>query len=112
VASDDGGSVQLADGSDGSLGGQLSSATLDQTFVVREGAYNEWRVRDCEVVGVFVASGDGLLAKKKVPLCSDGVVLGYDIAATPIMLGEVFAAFPGLPVYTITTQGWLRVEAP
>jgi hypothetical protein len=40
------------------------------------------------------------------------MVLDHDIAAVPVALAEVFAAFPELPVYTMTTLGWQELQAP
>ena len=110
VSADDAGSTQLADGSDGSLGKPLSAATFNQTFEACAGTYNEWRVTNCEVQGIFVASETSLSAKKKVPLSIDGMIIGHDIGALPITLCEVFSAFPDLPVYTLDSAGWRKLR--
>src|SRR5271165_353936 len=54
VCADDAGAMQFPDGAEDSLGSRLSAETFGQTFAVRRGAYNEWRVKDCDVLGIFV----------------------------------------------------------
>lgn len=101
------------------LGGQENSAgdanisvetvlgSLDPGFQ----PYNEWRVQGAPVRGIFVANPNFIEAKKKrtlqFPYGPETVV-----AAEPLSLSEVFAAFPGLPVYTMGPSGLLELACP
>lgn len=105
VSGDDLGSTQLADGVELSGGNPLSADTFKQTFQVPEGRYNEWRIKDADVVGIFVASEHSLSAKKNCPIYADGVLLFNDIVEVDIPLQEVFDTFPDLPIYTMTEEG-------
>lgn len=105
VANTDSGSSQLACGEDLSGGLSLTPETLAATFSVVPGDYNEWRVKGAEVSGVFVASANGVQAKKRQRLTVDGADDFEDIWPAAFSLAEVKTAFPGLDLITMTHDG-------
>lgn len=98
VSNNDSGSMLALDGSELSMGEQLTCPSFEKTFSPT-GAYNEWRVKGAMVSGIYVRDQYSLMAKRKqkVPGGPEPV---ETIAACPVSLEEVFAAFPSLPVYT------------
>ena len=54
VKKSDSGSMCFQDGSEGSLGDPLTKASLNSSFEVKQGDYNEWRVRGAKPVGIFI----------------------------------------------------------
>jgi hypothetical protein len=109
AANSDSGSTMLADGSDGSGGFPLSPETLASTFNVWIGNYNEWRVRDAEVLGIFVADPPNILVKKEIVLNVDWHEF-TDVGATSILLDEVFAAFPHHSIFTMGSAGLIMIS--
>lgn len=98
VKNDDSGSMSLGGDAEGSLGERLTAEAARRSLDVPAGEYNEWRVRDSEVVAVYFE--EPLAAKQRVCVQADGVFLGEDIASVPIALSEVHKAFVDLPVLT------------
>ena len=94
----DSGTMSLGGDQEGSLGEPLTAETARGSLDVPAGEYNEWRVRDSEVVGVYYEAP--LAAKRRVCLESEGVFLGEDIASSPVAMGEVHETFVDLPVLT------------
>jgi hypothetical protein len=111
VFNSDSGSSDGRDGSDNSAGVPLTQESFLASFEVR-GLYNEWRVKGAAVCGIFVANVRDILVKKhlSVPGGPDGPV--RTIGADPTSLGDVFRAFPGVPVFTIENGKVLQVPAP
>lgn len=108
VCSADSGSSQLANGEDGSLGHPLSTATFEKTFSVKDGEYNEWRLRGATVTGIFVLNTKNIGIKREVSLdLPDGSGSIATITTLPIQFGEVaqFAKSLQLPVYTMGEGG-------
>jgi hypothetical protein len=111
VSSGDAGASTLPDGSELSGGDpptrEAVLASLDPGFQ----AYNEWRVRGAEVVGIFVANPGLVLAKKRHDF--DGP-LGPEsaIGSEPISLTTVFDAFPGLPLYAMGADRIAELPRP
>lgn len=112
VSNTDAGSREGDDGIDRSAGEPLTLDAFKKTFQV-SGAYNEWRVRGAEVVGIFVHDIDRIEAKKllEIPGLPGGELL-LEIGCARIDLAEVFDAFTTLPVFTMTSSGLARVSRP
>jgi hypothetical protein len=110
VSNTDAGSTTLPDGSDGSAGFPLSAETLALTFEVWD-AYNEWRVRGAEVVGIFVADPSNIEVKKRVVLKVDGHEI-IEVVATCISLDEVFTAFPHHSIFSMGPAGMVELSRP
>ncbi len=108
AASSDSGSMTLSDGTDGTLGEPLTPETLEATFGVWFGNYNEWRVHDAEVVGIFVADPLNIEVKKEVVLDAGGEEC-KTVAAESIELSEVFAAFPHHSIFTMGHEGLVEI---
>lgn len=108
VLNGDSGSTTLRDGSDSSLGHPLSEESLDATFNVAVGKYNEWRVHGAEVVGIFIANCSNIEVKKEVMLNTGGHEF-KEVGAISITLGEVFAEFPDQSVFTMGSTGLIEI---
>lgn len=92
-------------GTNQSLGLALSEASFDASIDgVVPGTYNEWRVRGAKPVGIFVLDPANILVRQKFTLPGP---YGPEetIAAEPISLDAVRAAFPGQPVWTMAAGG-------
>lgn len=102
VSNMDAGSFTAPDGTDKSGGERLTAESFEKTFNVL-GAYNEWRVRGAKVTGIFVHNAQNIQVKKPldIPGLPEGEIL-REIVPIRIELSEVFAAFPKLPVFTMT----------
>ena len=110
VASTDAGAQQFGCGEEVSGGVALTPQSLADSFDVKAGDYNEWRVRGAEVCGIFVAQAGGVNAKRVLKL-DDGNAFGGDIiAASPFSIAEVRAAFAPLPLLTMTANGPMVVS--
>jgi hypothetical protein len=112
VWNEDSGSRTNPDGTDQSRGVPLTAESFEMTFQV-VGAYNEWRVRGAEVAGIFVHNALPIMVKKlgQVLGLPNGEIL-HEICGTPIPLSEVFAAFPTLPIFTMTQEGLKELARP
>ena len=108
VSNSDSGSMTLPDGSDGSAGVPLSASSLASTFKVC-GAYNEWRVRDAEVVGIFIANPSNIYVKKEQKFDAGGHKFN-EVAATSVSLNEVLDAFPDRKIFTMGPDGLIAVS--
>lgn len=88
-----------------SLGDPLSAASFDASIDrVVPGTYNEWRVRGARPIGVFVVDPANIEVREKVTF--EGRWGPEEtIAAGPISLDAVRAAFPGQPMWTMTSGG-------
>lgn len=96
-------------GTNQSLGLALSEASFDASIDgVVPGTYNEWRVRGAKPVGIFVLDPANILVRQKCTIPGP-----YDpeeiIVAGSFSLDEVRAAFPGQPVWTMTSSGPLQL---
>jgi hypothetical protein len=108
---DDAGSVQLTDtGQDVSGGDPLSEVTLQTTFDVALGTYNEWRMKGADVTGIFVTSERGISAKKQQSIECDGKFFDDTIGLASFTIAEVFAAFPSFDIFTMTPDGPLKLK--
>jgi len=112
VSNTDAGSFSESDGTDHSGGQPLNLDTFESTFQV-DGAYNEWRVRGAEVIGIFVHDIYRVEAKSAmlIPGLPGGDPLP-DIGVTRIKLTEVFDAFETLRIFTMTPSGLVCVGRP
>lgn len=104
VHHDDAGAYDDA-GTNQSLGAALSDASFDASIDgTVPGAYNEWRVRGAEPVGIFVLDPANILVRQKFSV--DGPYGWEDtIAAGAISLDAVRAAFPSQPIWTMRPAG-------
>lgn len=94
------------------LGKPLTEATFEETFAVAPGSYNEWRMQDCDAVGVYI-EGNPLAAKRpQVFRDEEGNALASGIGVQPIDASEVFDAFPDMPVYTMCGGEIMAVRIP
>lgn len=103
VKASDSGSLTNPNGEEDGLGEPLDQSSFDRSFNVEAGAYNEWRVKESDVIGVYF-EGDGreLYAKKYIfhEDTETGMPIAIDIGIKIITLAEVHESFPDLPVYT------------
>ena len=108
VHHDDAGAYDVA-GTNQSRGAALSDATFDASIDdTVPGAYNEWRVRGARPVGIFVLDPANILVRQKFTV--PGPFGGEEIiAAGPIPLDAVRAAFTGQPIWTLTPAGPLQL---
>jgi hypothetical protein len=105
VANSDAGAQQFGSGDELSGGNALTPQSLADSFHVKAGDYNEWRVRGAEVCGIFVAHSAGVNAKT-IHKIDDGGIFGDDtIAPSPFSIAEVRAAFTALPLVSMTANG-------
>ena len=109
VSNADSGSTLLADGQELSGGERLTPANLESTFNVQPGEYNEWRVQDADVTGIFVTSPDTVWAKTHQVMPLDDGQLFRDIWPKPFAIDEVRAAFPGWSIFTMTASGPVKL---
>lgn len=103
VSSSDAGYATDRDGSELGAGQPLDDDTFKRSFQVPDGGYNEWRVRESEVVGIYVEGEGGKIYVKKQKLLNDpdtGLPLSQEVCFQSIPLTEVHDAFPDLPVYS------------
>ncbi len=83
---------------------------LEQSLNRRGDRYNEWVVRDFEVVGIFVA--DPAATWQGVPMQMPGGVSPAIInQEVDITVSQVAADFDGLPIYTLSVAGVLQWKA-
>ncbi|WP_133061206.1 hypothetical protein [Paraburkholderia hospita] len=107
VSNVDSGSHEGVDGEDQSSGDPLSTASFAKSFDVE--VYNEWRVLDTDVEGIFVSNPNNIYVKKKQ--CFQVLDKSYwDIAMQPIQLSEVMDAFPNHPIITMGPHGPHRLR--
>jgi|GEM_PF-1424737 hypothetical protein len=112
VYDDDAGSSSGGDGSDRSSGWRLSKEALERSFCV-VGAYNEWRVRGAEVVGIFVHDIRDIWVKKMTDIAGvAGAPRVQAIGEVSVTLSDVFDAFGDMPVYTMDSSGLIRLDRP
>jgi hypothetical protein len=113
VRNDDGGSSTLPDGTENTACAPLDETGLKDTFEPPAGGYNEWRMRECDVIGVYVESSEGLpLAKKRVTIEVPGQAPIHDISAERRGINEVIDAFPELPIYTFAGSEIAAIRVP
>ena len=103
VRNDDAGSWELPNGSVDSLGVPLSKNSFDDTFSP-VGAYNEWRVRGANVVGIFVAVPENIYVRKYL-VRGEGELRWEGIGKDPISFEEVASEFSDQDIYTIGPAG-------
>lgn len=110
VSNKDSGSFLGNDGVDQSSGDPLDSKSFQETFAVA-GPYNEWRVKGANVRGIFVVDSRRIFAKMaftfRDPMTGVDVA---DITWQQITLPDVFAAFPGLSVFTLDNNGLIELK--
>ncbi len=92
----------------------FSTEALDETFA-NSVDYNEWTVTDADTIGIFVNLSEPLEVAKTFYLSADP---NYDaalmgpaavVAAGPITLQEVMAAFPGVPLFAYHQEGMAEI---
>ena len=112
VLNDDSGSYyDVEKENDCSVGVILCEDSFEQTFQVNIGQYNEWRVQNADVFGIFVNNPSKNYAKKKLTINEDKISF-EEIGLTTIFINEVFESFPGLLVYTMGSNGVEEVKKP
>lgn len=101
---DAGTSYDLVTGKRTGAGVPFSRHAVEETFA-KASDYNEWTVTDADTVGIFVNLTEDLAVAKVTPLTE---IPGYDpsmadvgpiVGQVRLVLADVIAAFPGLPVY-------------
>jgi len=102
----DSGSSTQENGEDWGFGLPLTRESFAGSFAVPAGEYNEWRVRDFDVVAVYV-DGKPLGKKRSVTMIND--VPLDTIAPVPVSFEELSGAFPGLPVIVRVGQEYVNV---
>jgi hypothetical protein len=103
VRNADAGSCELPNGSVESLGVPLSKESFDDTFSPA-GAYNEWRVRGADPVGIFVAVPADIYVQKYI-VRGEAEHRWEGIGKDPISLDEVASKFPDQDIYTMGPNG-------
>lgn len=104
--------MTLPDGSEDGWGRPLDIDVLRDTFKPAKGHYNEWRMRECDIIGIYVENPNEILAKKIVSIEAPGMDTISEISAEPRTLVEVTAAFSELPVYTFEAGEITAVHVP
>lgn len=97
VSNDDSGSMTTSDGVERSLGEELSYSSFERTFDV-SGAYNEWRIKGANVLGIYIRNPHSMSGKKVRKMNAPTPI--ETIAPCTVELAEVLAAFPLLKFYT------------
>lgn len=90
-------------GDEQGMGKPLDQDSFDRSFDVASGGYNEWRVQEADVIGVYWEATSGQLHAKKLTILKDldtGASVSVNIGIHPISVPEVHASFPDLPAYT------------
>lgn len=104
VSNEDSGSLTWTDGSEGSGGSALSPQALEESFNVKPGTYNEWRVKGAPIKGIFVADPNHIKVKQRESFVFEGVT--YDeVGLVSISLDDVAATFAHQPVFTMGESG-------
>ena len=82
-------------------------------------SYNEWNVENADIIGIFVHPKEQWVVPMRVPI---NQIPGYDpvmasLSDTSDMVGKVIldrqaiaAAFPGLPILSLSDSSIVRVE--
>jgi hypothetical protein len=92
----------------------ISSQAVLDTFANATG-YNEWNVAHADTIGVFVHPSDPWDVARPMklsdvpgfdPAMGDGAMVG----AVSVTLPEMMAAFPGLPLYSLSGGEIVKVE--
>ena len=98
------------DQSDQSDGVTLTRESLFETFNVKEGAYNEWRIKGAKFIGIFIDDIDFICAKKEVKY----TIMGESyktLSEEKMSPDEVFNFFPDWKIYTFDVNSNLVVCA-
>lgn len=99
-------------GKEGSLGVPPTQSTINQSLIVSEDGYNEWRILGARPIGFFVADPDNIYVKKKV-MIPIGEELHPVFTQISIPLRDVCvelnSIYPKLPIYSMGPDGFLRL---
>lgn len=112
ASNQDAGSMTLPDGTENGRGTALDANVLADTLNPPSGQYNEWRMRECDVIGIYVENLGEILAKKTVVIEAPDIDPTSEISAEPRTLTEVTTAFPELPIYTFQAGEIVAVRVP
>lgn len=80
----------------------IETADLENSFSARGERYNEWVVRDFEVIGMFVAEPASIWQEAAVETPPDFPPLPPQGQPVSISLHEIAADFKELPIYTFS----------
>lgn len=105
VSNTDSGAWQSDSGEDLSGGIAPTPQSLADSFNVGRNDYNEWRVKGAEAVGIFVVRAKDVCAKAKRTIGVGGPCESEIIGPSLFSIAEVRAAFPSLPLITMTDGG-------
>lgn len=107
----DSGSLTWSDGTEGSLGDPLTVVSLEASFDVSPGSYNEWRVQGAVIEGIFVADPNNIWVKCEVEM-GEGEWKTKTNTQKRITMDEVFATFPDSRIFTMNAQGKVEIPRP
>jgi hypothetical protein len=111
---DAGSHVDPATGRRVGFGVPFSGQAVRDTFANATG-YNEWNVAHANAIGLFVHPSDPWDVTRPMrlsdvpgfdPSLGDGAIVG----AVTVSLPEIMAAFPGLPIYSLSGGEIVKVE--
>lgn len=88
----------------GSLGKSLTIENFHESFQVADEEYNEWRIINAKVKGIFVFDSNNILTRRPVSIKLLGEVT-KTMSAEPVTLNEIKSTFPGCTVYTMGSTG-------
>lgn len=100
------------------LGFPFSQQGVIDTFASAT-CYNEWNVQDADTIGIFVHHGEQWEVPQRIPVSQ---IPGYDPTMESMFGGEevvgavvvdrqvIAAAFPGLPIFSFSSSGIVRVD--
>jgi hypothetical protein len=107
VSNTDSGSLTWSDGTEGSLGEQLTVDSFETSFDVADGEYNEWRIQGAAIEGIFVANPASILVKFQTDMGIEGLEKMHSLKI--ISINEVFSTFPDHRIFTMNSHGKVEI---
>ena len=108
----DAASMTLPNGTEDGLGKPLDVGVLSETFNPPNGYYNEWRMRECDVIGIYFEGDREILAKKTILIEVPEMAPIIDVATQSVTVPQINTAFPELPIYTFQAGELVATRVP
>lgn len=112
AANQDAGSMTLPDGTEDGIGKPLDKDVLRETLNPPLGQINEWRMRECDVVGIYVEDCADIQVKEEVIIPVPDMHPVLDVATSSCTLKDIADAFPELPIYTFQAGEIFAARVP
>lgn len=116
ICTTDGGtSINPQTGRRDGAGTKFSAQAVLDTFANPAG-YNEWNVQDAETIGIFVHPSDPPEVAQRVPMnaipgCPSDMEADEVVVPVRINASQIKQHFNGLPLYTLSNTGIMRLDA-